>query len=101
VGTEVAGREHEQPESDRVWSIETNGINAIPDTERHGKPVELCWIWFAANISILGMFYGLALVTFYGSTSPRPWRRGFSARSSRSFSSASSAWRASAAAHPR
>jgi NCS1 family nucleobase:cation symporter-1 len=66
VGTEIVGREREQPESDRVWSIETNGINAIPDTDRHGKPVELFWIWFAANISILGMFYGLALVTFYG-----------------------------------
>jgi NCS1 family nucleobase:cation symporter-1 len=66
VGTEATRREREQPESDRVWSIETNGINAIPDTDRHGKPVELFWIWFAANISILGMFYGLALVTFYG-----------------------------------
>jgi NCS1 family nucleobase:cation symporter-1 len=101
VGTEVAGREHEQPESDRVWTIETNGINAIPDTERHGKPVELFWIWFAANISILGMFYGLALVTFYGLNFTQALAAGFSARSSRSFSSASSAWRASAAAHPR
>jgi NCS1 family nucleobase:cation symporter-1 len=25
-------------------------------------PLELFWIWFAANISVLGMFYGLALV---------------------------------------
>jgi nucleobase:cation symporter-1, NCS1 family len=66
MGTEVVGREREQPESDRVWSIETNGINAIPNSERHGRPVELFWIWFAANISILGIFYGLALVTFYG-----------------------------------
>jgi cytosine/uracil/thiamine/allantoin permease len=66
MGTEIVGREREQPQSDRVWSIETNGINAIPDAERHGRPIELFWIWFAANISILGMFYGLALVTFYG-----------------------------------
>ena len=66
MGTEIVGREREQPQSDRVWSIETNGINAIPDAERHGRPIELFWIWFAANVSILGMFYGLALVTFYG-----------------------------------
>ena len=66
MGTEIVGPEREQPQSDRVWSIETNGINAIPDAERHGRPIELFWIWFAANISILGMFYGLALVTFYG-----------------------------------
>jgi nucleobase:cation symporter-1, NCS1 family len=71
MGTEVVGRDREQPESDRVWSIETNGINAIPDEERHGRPVELFWIWFAANVSILGMFFGLALVTFYGLDLPQ------------------------------
>src|SRR6266508_3410897 len=68
MGTEIVGRDREQPESDRVWSIETN---AIPDAERHGKPIELFWIWFAANVSILGMFYGLALVTFYGLSLPQ------------------------------
>ena len=57
--------------ADRAWSIETNGINPIPDAERHGRPLELFWIWFAANISILGMFYGLALVTFYGLSLPQ------------------------------
>jgi nucleobase:cation symporter-1, NCS1 family len=57
--------------ADRAWSIETNGINPIPETERHGRPLELFWIWFAANISILGMFYGLALVTFYGLSLPQ------------------------------
>jgi nucleobase:cation symporter-1, NCS1 family len=71
MGTDVVGRDREQPQSDRVWSIETNGINAIPDEERHGRPVELFWIWFAANVSILGMFFGLALVTFYGLSLPQ------------------------------
>src|SRR5918911_2845305 len=56
---------------DQAWSIETNGINPIPDAERHGRPLELFWIWFAANISVLGMFYGLALVTFYGLSLPQ------------------------------
>ncbi|HEX8135482.1 MAG TPA: cytosine permease, partial [Actinomycetes bacterium] len=70
MGTEIVGQDR-QPESDRVWSIETNGINPIPDAERHGKPVELFWIWFAANVSVLGMFYGLALVTFYGLNLPQ------------------------------
>ena len=56
---------------DQAWSIETNGINPIPDDERHGRPLELFWIWFAANISVLGMFYGLALVTFYGLSLPQ------------------------------
>ena len=54
-----------QPESDRVWNIETNGINPIPDSERHGSPKELFWIWCAANIGILGVTYGAFLVAFY------------------------------------
>lgn len=47
-----------QPESDRVWSIEKNGIELIPESDRHGKPSELFWIWAAANIAILGVAYG-------------------------------------------
>src|SRR5712692_8770620 len=48
----------QQPESDRVWSVEMNGINPIEQEQRHGKPFELFWIWFAANIGILGVVYG-------------------------------------------
>jgi nucleobase:cation symporter-1, NCS1 family len=59
------GRPTAQPESDRVWSIETHGIRPIPESDRHGVPRELFLIWFAANISILGVSYGTYLVTFY------------------------------------
>jgi nucleobase:cation symporter-1, NCS1 family len=48
----------QQPESDRVWSVEMNGINPIGQEERHGRPLELFWIWFAGNIGILGVVYG-------------------------------------------
>src|SRR2546429_7419489 len=48
----------QQPESDRVWSVEMNGINPIEQEERHGRPLELFWIWFAGNIGILGVVYG-------------------------------------------
>ncbi|MDQ2904647.1 MAG: cytosine permease [Chloroflexota bacterium] len=47
-----------QPESDRVWSVEMNGINPIDQQERHGRPLELFWVWFAGNIGILGVVYG-------------------------------------------
>src|ERR1700722_9144779 len=53
------------PESDRPWSIETNGTNVIPDSDRHGNPRELFWIWAGANIGILGITYGAFLVVFY------------------------------------
>jgi nucleobase:cation symporter-1, NCS1 family len=52
--------------SDRPWSIETRGIDAIPDAERHGSPRDMFWIWFAANISVLSVTYGGFLVIFYG-----------------------------------
>src|SRR6266536_850751 len=54
----------EQPASDRAWSIETNGINVVPDSERHGRPFELFWVWCAANISILAVVYGVIIVSF-------------------------------------
>jgi NCS1 family nucleobase:cation symporter-1 len=53
------------PASDRAWNIETNGTNVIPDSERHGQPRELFWIWAGANIGILGVTYGAFLIVFY------------------------------------
>ena len=61
----VEERQGPQPQSDRAWSIETHGINSIPDTDRHGSPRELFWVWCAANIGILGVTYGAFLVAFY------------------------------------
>jgi NCS1 family nucleobase:cation symporter-1 len=53
------------PVSDRPWNIETNGTNVIPDSDRHGQPRELFWIWAGANIGILGVTYGAFLIVFY------------------------------------
>lgn len=50
--------------SDPLWGIEQNGINPIPDSERHGHPFELFWIWTAANISVLAIVYGVIIVSF-------------------------------------
>ncbi len=47
-----------QPQADRAWAIETYGIEPISDQDRHGRSFELFWIWFAANIGILGIVYG-------------------------------------------
>ena len=50
--------------NDPLWGIEQNGINPIPDSERHGGPLELFWIWFAANISVLAIVYGAIIVSY-------------------------------------
>src|SRR5271165_6922407 len=46
---------------DQVWTIELRGIEPVSDQDRHGRPFELFWVWFAANIGILGIVYGAIL----------------------------------------
>ena len=51
---------------DRVGVIETRGIEPVPDSVRHGGPIGLFWMWFGANMGVLGITLGAALVTFDG-----------------------------------
>ena len=44
--------------------IELNGINAIEEIEHKGRPRDLFWPWFAANVSVLGIAYGSFLLDF-------------------------------------
>ena len=46
----------------RSGALETRGIEPVPAAERHGHPMQLFWVWFAANISILGLPLGATLV---------------------------------------
>ncbi len=48
----------------RPLQIEVNGINVITDAERKGKPRDLFWPWFAANVSVLGLSYGAFVLGF-------------------------------------
>ena len=42
----------------RPLQVEMNGINVIAEDERKGRPRDLFWPWFAANVSVLGLSYG-------------------------------------------
>ncbi|WP_247195541.1 cytosine permease [Streptomyces sp. GESEQ-35] len=42
-----------------IPQMERNGVNPIPDDERHGTPRELFGVWFSWNVSILGVSYGI------------------------------------------
>ena len=50
---------------DKPWSIEQRGIEQVPVVERHGNTRELFYIWFAANIGILGLLYGAIILTYH------------------------------------
>jgi NCS1 family nucleobase:cation symporter-1 len=62
---EVVQVPKDEPVTDRLWSIESNGITHVTDAERHGKPSEMFWVWFAANMGITALPFGAYLVTFY------------------------------------
>ncbi len=42
----------------RQLKVEAHGIDVIGDDERKGRPRQLFWPWFGANVSILGLSYG-------------------------------------------
>ena len=48
----------------RGLAVEGNGINVISDAERKGRPADLFWPWFGANVSVLGLSYGAFTLGF-------------------------------------
>jgi NCS1 family nucleobase:cation symporter-1 len=44
-----------EPESDRPFKVEQRGIDIAPDSERHGNPRELFWIWAASLVDIVAL----------------------------------------------
>ncbi|WP_051298679.1 purine-cytosine permease family protein [Arthrobacter castelli] len=54
--------ETEQPVASPLGAVEQRGIEPVPEAERNGNPMELFWVWFAANISVVGLPLGVSLV---------------------------------------
>ena len=48
----------------RALSVESNGLNVIADVDRKGRPSQLFWPWFGANVSVLGLSYGAFALGF-------------------------------------
>lgn len=53
----------DHPATDRPWSVETAGLQALDDRDRHGSSFELLWVWLGANIGIVAIIYGATLTT--------------------------------------
>ena len=45
-------------------AVEVNGVNQIAEHERKGRPRDLFWPWFAANISVFSISYGAFILGF-------------------------------------
>ena len=61
--SDIAAR---QPEADAFGKVETHGIEAIPVSERHGKPRELAFLWAGAFVNYASLFTASLLTTYYG-----------------------------------
>ncbi|MGW6281068.1 purine-cytosine permease family protein [Kribbella sp. NPDC055071] len=48
----------------RALTVESNGLNVIADADRKGRPSQLFWPWFGANVSVLGLSYGAFAIGF-------------------------------------
>ena len=45
-------------------TLETRGIEIVGEADRKGRPRDLFWPWFAANVSVLGISYGAFILAF-------------------------------------
>ncbi|MCX2730658.1 cytosine permease [Saccharopolyspora sp. NFXS83] len=52
----------EAPQAGALGAVEQRGIEPVPVSERRGNPLQLFWVWFAANISVVGMPLGVSLI---------------------------------------
>src|SRR2546423_12569477 len=52
--------------ADAFGQVESHGIDAIPDSERHGKPRELAFLWAGAFVNYASLFTASLLTTYYG-----------------------------------
>jgi purine-cytosine permease-like protein len=56
--------EQVEVQQSRALSVESNGLNVIADADRKGRPSQLFWPWFGANVSVLGLSYGAFAIGF-------------------------------------
>ncbi len=52
--------------ADAFGQVESHGIDAIPDKERHGAPRELAFLWAGAFVNYASLFTASLLTTYYG-----------------------------------
>src|SRR4029077_4633733 len=53
---------------EKVVAIEPGGIEFVPLTERHGRPLDLFWTWMSPNLEFATIFVGtIGIVLFGGS----------------------------------
>ena len=52
----------------KVVAVEPGGVEAIPDGERHGRPIQLLWTWASPNFEFATIAVGILSVLAFGLT---------------------------------
>ena len=52
--------------SDAFLQVETHGVDAIPERDRHGRPRELAFLWAGAFVNYATVLTASLLTSFYG-----------------------------------
>jgi NCS1 family nucleobase:cation symporter-1 len=55
-----------RPAEDVFGKVEAQGIESIPDRDRHGRPRELAFLWAGAFVNYASLFTASLLTTYYG-----------------------------------
>ncbi|MBR7838822.1 cytosine permease, partial [Actinospica durhamensis] len=50
----------------KVFAVEAAGSEAIPEAERHGRPLHLLWTWISPNMEFATVFIGVLAVAVFG-----------------------------------
>ena len=51
---------------DKVLAVEPGGNEYIPDSERHGRPLDLFWTWMSPNLEFATIFVGVLPIVVFG-----------------------------------
>jgi nucleobase:cation symporter-1, NCS1 family len=51
---------------DKVVAVEPGGNEYIPESERHGRPLDLFWTWMSPNIEFATIFVGVIPIVVFG-----------------------------------
>jgi NCS1 family nucleobase:cation symporter-1 len=47
-----------------VTKVEPCGVDHIPDSERHGRPISQFYLWFAAGLNFPVVLLGFSAISF-------------------------------------
>jgi len=64
IDSQVPVREGEY--GSKVTAVEPGGIEYIPDSERHGNPIQLFWTWMSPNMEFATVFVGVLPIAVFG-----------------------------------